>query len=386
MKPNGKFKILNLNPILLISHYDLEAIKHIVSIAPQEAQWFHRCERIVKGSNIYYRIYEMYIPEQTTSAATVESDPQMMYRFYKELKEEHGPEKTNDIMSNLTVWCHSHHNMGVNPSGQDIKQFKEQCSNATKSNIENPQIMMIFNKKDSFYSKIWDPEYNVLYENVDIVYLDYDFSHIDKAAKDKFKKPKPPKYLGYRNPFSTKESKRSVKNSTKKSHHFLDWNWEQDYYFEETSTTSNFLENSKVISDYIKINALKSYTLNDMIAAYYTPHDTALFTEKLHKTLDLNTTFAMCILLSFDEGDISILNNDNEYLTEEDSRYFGCLQTIDDIIEAEKFDPVFLFAIISTAEKIAETEIEEGKYEYIDNFLELLDNLKILNPITQKGA
>ena len=63
MKPNGKFKI-SYDPSLLISHEDLQRIRHIVDIAPKEAQWFCRMERIEENSSIFYRIYEMYIPEQ----------------------------------------------------------------------------------------------------------------------------------------------------------------------------------------------------------------------------------------------------------------------------------------------------------------------------------
>jgi len=88
----------------------------------------------------------------------------------------------------MTGWSHSHHNMGVNPSGQDQKQFKEQCENATKSNISSPQIMFIFNKKDNYYCRVWDPELNLEFENVDIIIGNYDFEWINKEAKAKFKK------------------------------------------------------------------------------------------------------------------------------------------------------------------------------------------------------
>ena len=140
MKPSGSLKILNKHPVLLISHEDLCRIKYIVDLAPQEAQWFHRVEREIHGDHIFYRIYEMYIPEQTCSAAEVDTSPTMMVNFYKSLKEEHGDE-TNEIMSNMTCWCHSHHTMGVNPSGQDTKQFKEQITLAEQRDKNNPQII-----------------------------------------------------------------------------------------------------------------------------------------------------------------------------------------------------------------------------------------------------
>ena len=188
MKANGGFRILNQNVYIQISYEDLSAIRHIVDIAPKEAQWFHRLERIQEGANTVYRMYEMYIPEQYCSGAEVESDPEMMVKFYRELVEEHGNEKANEILGNLTVWCHSHHNMGVNPSGQDNKQFQELVKNAKDAKVDLPQVMFIFNKSDNYYSRIWDPETGILCENVPLLIETPDFEHISAQAKAKFKK------------------------------------------------------------------------------------------------------------------------------------------------------------------------------------------------------
>ena len=46
MKSVTSFKALNLRPTIVVSHEALQAIKHIVSIAPQEAQWFHTVEPV----------------------------------------------------------------------------------------------------------------------------------------------------------------------------------------------------------------------------------------------------------------------------------------------------------------------------------------------------
>ena len=192
MKPNGPLRIIHQKPIISINHYDLCAIQHIVKVAPKEAQWFHRVTKVENPENTRLQIfnfYEMYIPEQYCSGAEVESDPQMMVTFYKELKEKHGNEKTNDIFKNMSVWCHSHHTMGVNPSGQDRKQFEEQCEQALSQDITTPQAMMIFNKKNEYYCRIYDPETGFEFENVDIIVNGYDFNWINEEAKTKFKKP-----------------------------------------------------------------------------------------------------------------------------------------------------------------------------------------------------
>lgn len=194
MNPIGKFKLLNHNPTLLISDYDLKAIQHIVNIAPKEAQWFHRLEK-VEGT-CTYRIYETYIPEQYCSGAEVESIPSMMVDFYKEIAADKSQKETNEILQSLNVWCHSHHNMAPNPSGQDIKQFKQQCEQALQQGVKDPQVMLIFNKKNQYYSQVWDPEDNSLYENVDIEVEGYDFDWITAQANKKFKE-KPVKKLTY---------------------------------------------------------------------------------------------------------------------------------------------------------------------------------------------
>lgn len=246
MKPNGKFTIMNLRPQIQISNRDLEAIRHIVDIAPQEAQWYHTVERHKVGNVIVYEIAGMYIPEQYTSAASVETDPNMMVNFFKELREAHGPEKTNEIMSKMTCWCHSHVNMGVHPSGQDHKQFTEQCENAQRDQVENPQIMMIFNKKDQYYCRIWDPEYNLVFENVDLFETPYDFSWIDKEAKTKFKKRKI-KYTASKYLKGSSYSKKSKDNN-----YFLDWNTSD--FDEPTSSAYTSIDEFKEIYMHLKLS------------------------------------------------------------------------------------------------------------------------------------
>lgn len=185
-------KLLNLQPVILISHKGLEAIKHIVSIAPQEAQWFHTVEPIQykqSPGKIFLRLSEkLYIPKQNTSAAQVDTNASMMMEFYRELQEEYSDQDTiNQKLNSMTCWCHSHHNMAPNPSGQDNLQFNSlvKASNDQQQNVW--QIMLIFNKKNQFYSRVYDPRTGLVIEGVAIeVENDYDFSYIEKAAKEKF--------------------------------------------------------------------------------------------------------------------------------------------------------------------------------------------------------
>lgn len=189
--------VLNLKPVIVISHEGLEAIKHIVSLAPQEAQWFHTVEPVEYLGDATGEIYlqlstKLYIPKQNTSAAQVDTTSSMMIDFYNELKKDYKDQDiVNQKLSSMTCWCHSHVNMNPSPSMQDNKQFNSFIKSSEQQNLDAWQIMLIFNKKDQFYSRIYDPQTGLIFEGIDIIVQnDYDFSYIDKAAKTKFVKPK----------------------------------------------------------------------------------------------------------------------------------------------------------------------------------------------------
>ena len=183
---------INLKPVICISHEGLKAIEHIVSIAPQEAQWFN-CVTPRYETHSPELVYldlstELYIPKQTTSLAEVDSTGDMLVEFYNELKESNTSiADTNRILSSMTCWSHSHHKMSPNPSGQDVLQFNSFIKMSQSQNQAVWQVMLIFNKKNQFYSRVYDPRTQLILEGVDmIVGSNYDFSYITKAAKSKF--------------------------------------------------------------------------------------------------------------------------------------------------------------------------------------------------------
>lgn len=338
MQPNGKFKVLNLNPYLLISNYDLEAIRAIVKIAPQEAQWYHTIKRVENASQVYYRISGLYIPEQYTSAAEVESDSDMMIKFYKELLKEHGNEKTNEIMQHLTCWCHSHHNMGVGPSGQDRKQFTTQCENSIKDNVKNPQVMMIFNKKDQYYCQVFDPKYNLIFENIPMYEEEYDFSWIKHEAKLKFKKKVLPKKKAKGYPWS---------KSKTKSKSVIDWGWGSSYlnetasYLEDYSSTEEAEEKSSLKS-FMERNAHSGNIPSQIDTALdkLEKSDTAMDVEKLVSAISKNFDPTQIKMLNYllmydlmDDGSpiLSILDQKN---IDHDEKVGELLIGIDDTINS----------------------------------------------------
>ena len=195
MKSVTTCNLLNNIPIISITHKGLEAIKEIVRIAPQEAQWFHTVEPIVhkNSPNQIHLILsdKLYIPTQNTSTTQVDTTSMMMMDFYKDLQQEYDDQKTvNQKLSAMTCWCHSHHNMPPNPSKQDSLQFNSFISLANDQKSNTWQVMLIFNKKNQFYSRVYNPHTASIHEGVPIKLIDdYDFNYIHLAAKTKFKKP-----------------------------------------------------------------------------------------------------------------------------------------------------------------------------------------------------
>ncbi len=196
MKSVTNQRILNNIPDLYISHEGLCAIKEIVKLAPVEAQWFNTVEVLEyqdSPGEIYLLLSDkLYIPTQNTSATQVDTSGQMLIEFYNELKNDYSQNEVNSILSSMTCWSHSHVNMNPHPSLQDENQFKTFVKQSLDQEMNKFQIMLIFNKKDEYYSRIYDPRNGNIYEGVPLQTIEhYDFDYIKTAAKTKFKKATP---------------------------------------------------------------------------------------------------------------------------------------------------------------------------------------------------
>jgi hypothetical protein len=194
MKPIGKFNS-SFKPKIVFDYLALEKAKYLVSKMDKEIQWFHRMD-VSEDRSIYY-VYDLIIPQQEVSLTEANSDSSMMLNLYRDLVKERGAEETNATLSNMVVWCHSHHTMAPNPSGQDNKQFEEFDTTLPEG---YPRLMLIFNKAHQYYSKVKDPFNGFVFENIDIhVSSPFDTKEIDTQIKAKvkdkklsplFKKPK----------------------------------------------------------------------------------------------------------------------------------------------------------------------------------------------------
>jgi|SRR6056300_213811 hypothetical protein len=239
MKNVSTFSLINKEIKLVINQKYLESVKTIVNLAPQEAQWFNTVNVTTNDNYIYLNLGDqLYIPEQYCSAAEVDTDSQMMVSFYKELMQDHSLEETNSIIQSMTCWSHSHHNMGVSPSLQDVNQFNSFIQSALDQGQDTWQVMLIFNKQNEFYSRVYDPTTKNIYEGVSFIQTsDFDLSYIQEAAKTKFKKKT----------YSFKNSKSSLLN--KSGFNYPSWYTEDKYSHTTSDTYINLDVSEHIIKD-----------------------------------------------------------------------------------------------------------------------------------------
>lgn len=204
MKKVGNLTITpDLDPIIVFDWETLELTKYLVDQHPMECQWWHSMEKHVvideedgKGQ-IQYHLSNIFIPEQFYGSKDVESDASMLNAFWQDYAKRRGLElsELGEVIKKATVWCHSHHNMDPKPSTTDNDTWKEQKEFALNSKNKNlnPQAMIIFNKRQEYFSRVYDPEIGLEFENLPILTQSpTDFSQIDEAMKRLKLKPAVP--------------------------------------------------------------------------------------------------------------------------------------------------------------------------------------------------
>ena len=82
-----------------------------------EVAWFGLVDEVGPAE---YRVAEVLFPEQEAAGHTVEVQADHVAEFSMQLLEERG----EDDYNRLRLWGHSHHSMGVSPSGQDNDTLK----------------------------------------------------------------------------------------------------------------------------------------------------------------------------------------------------------------------------------------------------------------------
>jgi hypothetical protein len=201
IKKAGEYKnLIVYKPTIAIPYDIIAQIKTFVNgTDAKECQWFHTINRTMfRNSNrVVYTFNGMYIPEQEISAAYVESDPvKGLMGLWKELQSQNlkedgtaDNEAMNAIVSKMNVWAHSHVMMACSPSGTDEATFKQWWTQAEAQESTEPSVMMIVNKKDEFYIRLYDPLIGTYFENpdIEITYPEVDCSYVQDALKNKLK-------------------------------------------------------------------------------------------------------------------------------------------------------------------------------------------------------
>ena len=123
MNPANHFEI---NPFEVhVSNENYNKIRFLISIAPEEVEWYMTTSRIEYG---HYRISKILLMPQGVSMIHAEAGPKEMIALSDEIESRcETDEEYNDIMGNMFCLWHSHHNMGVNPSSTDYKTFNKLC-------------------------------------------------------------------------------------------------------------------------------------------------------------------------------------------------------------------------------------------------------------------
>jgi len=198
-----------------IDHASLLRYRYLVAqVSPNEVQWYAKVKRTVtpasERSRQYsnslwtYHITDMFVPEQSVSKGSVDTDikqnPAAMYRLMKEIEGRYpddsselgfNTEKANEDIQAMHVWCHSHpFTQYPTPSGQDDKMFSDWVyDNQIAQTITSPFVALIFGSSENIHARIYDPlTPGIMYENVKVsitVDKDFDTTYMDNAVATK---------------------------------------------------------------------------------------------------------------------------------------------------------------------------------------------------------
>lgn len=103
-------------PTLLFTDDAWLTIKHIVASQSVEVGWFGLVRKI---NDRVFEVYEIFVPKQTVTGATVDIDEDAMAQLFNQLIIDNKPAEC------LVYHGHSHVNMAINPSGTDETMFEE---------------------------------------------------------------------------------------------------------------------------------------------------------------------------------------------------------------------------------------------------------------------
>lgn len=144
-------------PAIEFSEEAWERTWYLTRRVKSEVGWIGRVERL---SAFRFRISEVFLPGQDVHGSTTEIQPNDMGDLMVELQESHGLE----IANQLTAHFHSHADMGVFRSGQDMRLWERwRSANGDKG---RPTIMGRTNKAGDFEAELYLPDMGLTIEGL----------------------------------------------------------------------------------------------------------------------------------------------------------------------------------------------------------------------------
>jgi hypothetical protein len=113
---------LEHDPKVIILPEAKEKMDMIVDICSQEVSWLGTVKR---EPGLRFIIEDVYLVEQESNSVTTEIDPSGHISLYERLLAEGKISIATQDTYGLYLWGHSHHTMGVSPSGQDQSEAKK---------------------------------------------------------------------------------------------------------------------------------------------------------------------------------------------------------------------------------------------------------------------
>lgn len=139
---------------VLITPEAREKMTALVNSVSTEIAWHGVVKKLDRGQ---YEISDILVYPQTVTSVTVNTDQEKYETWLLSLDD--------DTFNALRMHGHSHVNMGVSPSGVDLKHQEDTVNNLTSNDF---YLFLILNKKGDMYVRIFDVEDNIVYEKNDI--------------------------------------------------------------------------------------------------------------------------------------------------------------------------------------------------------------------------
>jgi len=128
-------------------------IDYLVKKCPKEVGWLGLVEEI-EDTNCYV-VTDIFVPEQEVHGTETDIKPKALIDLHEELL------ALNKDPNNLRYWGHSHVNMGVSPSGQDIDQVMDYKEGGMEF-----FFMGIYNKKGESNVEFFDFANNIRHAGI----------------------------------------------------------------------------------------------------------------------------------------------------------------------------------------------------------------------------